>query len=410
MSNRNNDLNMRFKGLIKDWQTLKIGDVLTEKYRSIMIEDEKEYQLVTVKRRNEGVISRGYLKGKKILVKNYFEVEENDFIISKRQIVHGASGIVPKELDKAVVSNEYLVATSNESISTEYLTLISKLPQMHKMFFLSSYGVDIEKMVFDIRDWKKRSITIPGITEQKSIVEYFQNIDKLIIQHQQKYIKLKTLKKAMLDKMFPKLGQLVPDVRFKGFAGAWTPILFKDLAGLRRGLTYSPSNVRNNSGVKVLRSSNIRDDQFIQRKDDVFVNAEAINIDFINENDILITAANGSSRLVGKHAVVNKLICKAVHGGFMLLASTKNPYFLNASMNTEWYIKFVNKYSAGGGGSIGNLKKGDLEEQVILVPTEDEQLKIGDYFKNLDALIGNQEIQISKLENIKKAFLAKMFI
>lgn len=410
MNKENNQPNIRFNDSKGEWKQWKIGELLTEKYRPILIEDEKDYQLVTVKRRNEGVISRGYLKGKNILVKNYFEVEKGDFIISKRQIIHGASGIVPQSLDKAVVSNEYLVATSNENISAEYLTLISMLPSMRKKYFLSSFGVDIEKMVFDVRDWKKRSITIPDIKEQKKIVVLFQDLDKLITHHQQKHTKLKELKQAMLIKMFPKQGQLVPEIRFKGFEGDWKPFAFKDIADLKRGLTYSPTNITNNSGVKVLRSSNINEDRFVQRIDDVFVKEEAINIGFAKEQDILITSANGSSRLVGKHAIVSRLNCKAVHGGFMLLASAKNPFFLNAYMDTEWYNKFVNQYTAGGGGSIGNLNKIDLEQQMVLVPSKDEQIIIGNYFKNLDELIDNHEDQITKLQNIKKAFLAKMFI
>jgi type I restriction enzyme S subunit len=402
--------NIHFHDSKCEWKPWKIGDFLTEKYRPIIIEDEKEYQLITVKRRNEGIVSRGYLKGKNILVKNYFEVERGDFIISKRQIIHGASGIVPQILHGAVVSNEYLVAISNEIISAEYLALISKLPEMYKQYFLSSFGVDLEKMVFDVKDWKKRRVTIPGINEQKRITGFFQNLDKLIVEHQQKHTKMKTLKQAMLDKMFPKKGQLVPEIRFKGYIDEWLPFAFKSLADLKRGLTYSPSYLTNNTGVKVLRSSNIRDGQFIQKDDDVYVKEEAINIDFIKEHDILITAANGSSKLVGKHAIINKLDCKAVHGGFMLLASTKYPFFLNAYMDTEWYNKFVNQYTAGGGGSIGNLNKKELEEQIVLAPTEDERNRIGEYFKNLDDIIRNHEQQLAKLQNIRRAFLVKMFI
>lgn len=262
-------------------------------------------------------------------------------------------------------------------------------------------GTAIKKMLFTFPENKE---------EQQIIGTFFENIDKLISEHQQKHSKLKTLKKAMLSKMFPQQGQTVPEIRFKGFKGDWCPIEFKHIAELKRGLTYSPLNITNRSGIKVLRSSNINEDQFIQKNDDVFVKEDAVNIDFVKENDILITSANGSSRLVGKHALINNLNCKAVHGGFMLLARAKYPYFLNASMDSEWYSKFVNQFTAGGGGSIGNLSKSDLEEQIVFVPSEDEQEIVGNYFKNIDNLISNHQIQIEKLQNIKKAFLAKMFI
>lgn len=390
-----------------EWKTWKIGDLVTEKNRSVVLEDDEEYQLVTVKRRNEGVVSRGYLKGKDILVKNYFEVQEGDYIISKRQIVHGANGLVPKSLDKAVVSNEYLVLTSNENITTEYWALISKLPEMYKKFFVSSYGVDIEKLVFDVEDWKKREIIIPEVREQKEITKFFHDLGKLLSSHSEKYVKLKNFKKAMLEKMFPKEDSIVPEMRFKGFHEPWSLVPFKELATLKRGLTYSPNDVAK-EGVRVLRSSNIDEDYFIQKENDVFVREEAINIEHIKEGEILITSANGSSKLVGKHAVVNHLNEKTVHGGFMLLAKAKNSLFLNASMSSSWYTKFINLYTAGGGGSIGNLSKSDLEEYEILTPLEGEQKKIGNYFNNLDNLIRHHKHQILSLKNLKTACFEKM--
>lgn len=193
---------IRFKGFEGAWEERKLGEILTEMRRSIALEDTQTYELVTVKRRNQGVVSRGLMKGKDILVKSYFEVRQGDYIISKRQVIHGANGIVPENLDRAIVSNEYLVCVENENITAEYLTIISNLPDMYKKFFLSSYGVDIEKLVFDVEDWKKRSIVIPSLTEQKRITGYFKHLDDLLRLHQGELAKLKNLKKALLEKMF----------------------------------------------------------------------------------------------------------------------------------------------------------------------------------------------------------------
>ena len=151
-------------------------------------------------------------------------------------------------------------------------------------------------------------------------------------------------------------------------------------------MTYKPNDVTD-SGIRVLRSSNINEDSFIENDDDVFVKESAVNISSVKDGDILITSANGSNRLVGKHAIISKA-GQAVHGGFMLIASAYgNPYFLNASMSSSWYTNFVNMYVAGGNGAIGNLKKSDLENQVIRVPSEAEQLRIGQFFQSLDQTI-----------------------
>ena len=101
---------IRFKGFSEEWDDKPIGEVLTEIKRPIALEDNELYELVTVRRRNGGVVSRGHLQGKDILVKNYSQLRAGDFIISKRQVVHGATGIIPQHLDQAIVSNEYMVA------------------------------------------------------------------------------------------------------------------------------------------------------------------------------------------------------------------------------------------------------------------------------------------------------------
>ena len=193
---------IRFNGFTDDWEQRKVGETVTEVSRPIELNDYQEYQLVTVKRRNEGIVPRGRMYGKNILVKNYFEIHAGDYLISKRQLVHGANGIVPENLDKAVVSNEYMACVSNEFVTAEFLTLLSKTKSLLRDFFLSSYGVDIEKLVFDVEDWEKRSIIIPKIEEQNKICEYFSYLDSLITLHQRKVEKLQIMKKSMLEKMF----------------------------------------------------------------------------------------------------------------------------------------------------------------------------------------------------------------
>ena len=251
---------------------------------------------------------------------------------------------------------------------------------------------------------------VPEKDEQQQIGAFFYTLDNLITLHQRKFEKLANVKKSMLEKMFPKDGADIPEVRFKGFTDAWEQRKFSDLVETRRGLTYKPTDIRE-KGVRVLRSSNIDEDRFVLKPDDVFVDESAINIDFAKENDILITAANGSSRLVGKHAIVSEISDKStVHGGFMLLGTSDEPYFANAFMSSAWYKRFINLYVSGGNGAIGNLNKSDLDDQDILVPQKKEQQAIGHFFENLDHLITLHQRELEKLQSIKKALLEKMFV
>lgn len=202
---------------------------------------------------------------------------------------------------------------------------------------------------------------------------------------------------------------LVPKLRFPEFTDPWEQRKFSDIAITRRGLTYKPSNITEN-GVRVLRSSNINEDTFVFGNDDVFVDVNALNIPYVQNGDILITSANGSSRLVGKHAIIRNLPDNsAVHGGFMLVASSSNPEFLNASMNSQWYSEFVSLYVTGGNGAIGNLNKNDLDIQVVLIPSEAEQQQIGTFFRNLDSLITLLQCELDALKKLKKAAMQNFF-
>ena len=254
------------------------------------------------------------------------------------------------------------------------------------------------------------AILIPQTTEEQSTIgNFFRRLDSQIAESCAVLEKSRQLKKAMLAKMFPANGEKIPKIRFKGFEGEWECRKFSDVAELRRGLTYSPLDISPN-GIRVLRSSNIDEENYIEKNDDVFVCERAVNIPLVQNGDILITAANGSSRLVGKHTIIQTSM-PAVHGGFMLLAKTENPYFLNASMSSTWYLDFIRIFVAGGNGAIGNLSIGDLNEQEILIPkTLEEQTTIGNFFRQLDETIALQSAEVEKLNQLKKGLLAAMLV
>ena len=258
---------------------------------------------------------------------------------------------------------------------------------------------------------QKLKLCVPvSKSEQEKIGEIFNNIDNIITLHQRKLEKLKLAKKALLQKLFPKNGSKFPELRFKGFADAWEQRKLNDFVTIRRGLTYKPSDIAE-KGIRVLRSSNIDEDQFIKSNDDVFVNIDAVNIPFAKNGDILITSANGSSRLVGKHTIINDIAENStVHGGFMLLAESHNPLFTDALLSSNWYKRFINTYVAGGNGAIGNLSKSDLESQSVMIPSEHEQTKIGQWYGSINQLITLHQRKLDKLQEVKKGLLQKMFV
>ena len=366
-----------------------------------------------------GLIDQNEFFDKRIASKDvsgYYLVKNGEFAYNKSTSNDAPWGAV-KRLDRyknGVVSTLYIVFSIRDSNTTDsdFLATYYDTDRWHSgIQAVAAEGARNHGLLnISASDFFNTTLKMPAdIEEQRKIGAFFKEIDNTITLHQRKLEGMKLLKKSLLQKMFPKSGESVPEVRFPGFTDAWEQRKFAELANIRRGLTYKPNDVTD-SGIRVLRSSNINEDSFIENDDDVFVKESAVNISSVKDGDILITSANGSNRLVGKHAIIFKA-GQAVHGGFMLIASAYgNPYFLNASMSSSWYTNFVNMYVAGGNGAIGNLKKSDLENQVIRVPSEAEQLRIGQFFQSLDQTITLHQRKVEILHKLKKSLLRQMFV
>lgn len=397
---------IRFKGFTDAWKQRKVGEIVFDVERPIAMKDNEVYQLVTVKRRNEGVVSRGFFKGKDILVKNYFEIKAGDFIISKRQVIHGGNGLVPKSLDKSVVSNEYLIIISNDVISSRFWVLMSKRHEMYRVFFLSSYGVDVEKMVFNVDDWKKRTVTIPSMLEQNRIIEYFDHLDHLITLHQRKLLRLKNVKKSMLEKMFPKNGSNVPEIRFFGFTAAWEQRKLGEIAEQTFGGGTPATSVSEYwmGDIPWIQSSDLTEDEVFGVVPRKHISNKAITSSatkLIPKNSIAVITRVG----VGKLALMP--FSYASSQDFLSLSKLKiDGKFAVYAL----YKKLQSELHKVQGTSIKGLTKEELLAKVILVPCDDEQRPIGELFAALDYLITLHQRKLEKLQNVKKACLEKMFI
>lgn len=153
------------------WRRIQLRDHLREVRRPVALEDDASYRLVTVKRSRGGVELREVLRGAEVKTPSQFYVHTNDFLISKRQIVHGACGIVPPELDGAVVSNEYAVLHSDGEIDLRFLRYLSETRYFQQTCFHSSTGVHVEKMIFKTDHWLNWPFNIPPLAQQQHIVQ-----------------------------------------------------------------------------------------------------------------------------------------------------------------------------------------------------------------------------------------------
>jgi type I restriction enzyme S subunit len=399
---------IRFKGFSENWEVNPIRKILSEIKRPITLKDNSQYELVTVKRRNGGIVSRGYLMGRDILVKNYSQLQTGDFLISKRQVVHGATGIVPEELNNAIVSNEYLVSIGNNEITTEFLTILASLPAMRQQFFLSSYGVDIEKLFFDAEDWKKRSVTIPSPTEQTEISGYFRELDRLIELHQRKHDKLVTLKKAMLQKMFPQPGATTPEIRFKGFEGKWAEEKLGKLGTLSKGRGYSKNDLLAFGTPIVLYGRLYLNYQTEISYVDTFVTEKNKSVKSIGK-EVIIPASGETAEDIARASAI--LVEGIILGGDLNIIypiKELDSCFLAITLSNGKPQTDLAKRAQGK--TVAHVRKEDIKSISIYYPKLIEQQKISTYFRTLDELISKHAIQLQKLQQIKSACLEKMFV
>ncbi len=187
--------------LPRDWQRFKLREILSEVSRPLQLVPEERYTLVTVKRSRGGVVSRGILRGDEIKTTSQSVIRGGDFLISKRQIVHGACGVVPSSLDGAVVSNEYAVLRSDGRLDLGFLRYLSESIYFQQTCFHSSIGVHVEKMIFNTDRWLNFEFNIPPIEVQKRIVCVLDCAASEIERLQLQIAMLKQEKQALMQQL-----------------------------------------------------------------------------------------------------------------------------------------------------------------------------------------------------------------
>lgn len=184
------------------WRRTPLGAHLHEIRRPASLKPERQYTLVTVKRSRGGVERREDLRGSEIKTPSQYFVKEGDFLISKRQIVHGACGLVPAALDGAVVSNEYAVLGADGEIDLGFLRYLSESKYFQQTCFHSSVGVHVEKMIFRIEHWLRWPFNIPPLAEQQRITDLLKTWDRSIAQTDSLLLASRIEKQALMSRVF----------------------------------------------------------------------------------------------------------------------------------------------------------------------------------------------------------------
>lgn len=332
----------------------------------------------------------------------------------------GLTGLFEEQTDKYICSAYAVKVTLDQELAS---------PLYFKYFFQTTLAkIEINKFIrkATVANLPASAILqiahkIPCRKEQTAIGNYFKNLDSLINQHQQKHDKLTSIKKSMLEKMFPKQGETIPEIRFKGFRGEWEVepfgVCFANIPNntlSRAEMNYEDGTAKNiHYGDVLIKFGEVLDATnellpFIT-KNDV---ANKLKHAALRDGDIIIADAAEDS-MVGKCTelfnIDEQLVLSGLHTiavrPTLPFASKYLGYYLNSSSYHDQLLSLMQ------GTKVLSISKTAIQNTNVGFPKSvEEQTAIGNYFQKLDSLINQHQQQITKLNNIKQACLNKMFV
>ena len=401
---------IRFAGFTDAWERRKLGEIadkVTEKNSS------RIYSETFTNSAENGIISqRDYFDhavSNSANLDGYYIVSEDDFVYNPRISTTAPVGPINRNRLKrrGVMSPLYTVFRTRD-IDALYLEHYFKSHHWHQYMFLNGdSGARSDR--FSIKDFvfMEMPIAVPCKVEQMRIGSFLEELDHLITLHQRKYEKLLNIKKSMLDTMFPKNGELFPEVRFAGFTDAWERRKVGEIAEKFIGGGTPPTANASywNGEIPWFQSSDFREGKLSVVPPNKHISHDGLHnsaAQFIPANSIAIVVRVG----VGKLAHIP--FSYATSQDFVSLCNLKaNPTFCVYSI----YHKLQGELRSVQGTAIKGITKEDLLFKCVKVPCEkDEQKQIGFFFSTLDRLITLHQRKLEKLQNIKKACLEKMFV
>lgn len=333
------------------------------------------------------------------------KLEKNDFVLTSRGTL-GNVGFYDESVYKLhpklrINSAMLILRNTDNQLSYSYLHTLLKGKLISD--FMRKNQVGSAQPHITKSEFLKLDLNVPCDTEEQNKVgEFFKNLDQTITLHQQKYELLIKLKKAYLQLIFPKTGESTPKVRFADFHDNWEQRKLNEISDIYDGTHQTPKY--QDEGVMFLSVENIK--TLISNK---FISHEAFESEFRirpQRGDVLITRIGD----VGTANVVETDENLAYYVSLALLKSEKlKPYFLQSSIQSPFVQKQIWKRTLHIAFP-KKINKNEIGQVPINIPTTDEQVEIGTFFKHLDDAITLHQQKIASLKSLKQAYLQKMFV
>ncbi|WP_395519871.1 restriction endonuclease subunit S [Enterococcus faecium] len=414
---------IRFPGFTDDWEQRKFG--VTNSYftdgnygESYPSADELSDKLNGVPFLRGSNLKNGrlveedanYITPEKHAELTSGHLELDDIVVAVRGSL-GALGYAGQEnVGWNINSQLAIIRTDKSELKGQFLIQYLLSSKGQKELLSRNTGTALKQL--PIKQLKDVPVPIPGIDEQDRIGSFFVNLDTTIALHQRKLDLLKETKKGFLQKMFPKNGAKVPEIRFPGFTEDWEERKLGDMMDVTSVKRIHQSDWTN-SGIRFLRARDIVS---------AAKNEEPSDYLYISEEKY-----NEYSKISGKVSQGDLLVTGVGSIGVPLLITDDNPiYFKDGNIiwfknehkidGNFFYYSFINnkiqKYirDVAGIGTVGTYTIDSGKKTPISLPTYDEQIKIGSFFKQLDHTIMLHQHELDLLKETKKGFLQKMFV
>ena len=417
MTEKNAKPQLRFAGFDDTWEQRKLSDIATmharigwQNLRTSEFLDSGDYMLITGTDFNDGAVNYStchfvekerYEQDKHIQIKNGSILITKDGTLGKVAYVQGLS--MPATLNAGVFNVEI---NDETKVDNKYLFQYLKAPFLMDYVDKKATGGTIKHLNQNILvDFP---VVMPSKAEQEAIGVYFEQLDNIITLHQRKYDKLTNVKKSMLEKMFPKNGSNVPEIRFKGFSDAWEQRKAVDIADYSKGNGYSKSDLTENGTPIILYGRLYTKYQFAIDEVDTFATPKDGSI-YSQGNEVIIPASGETAEDIARALAVEK--SGILLGGDLNILrpfNFINPLFLALTISNGEPQKELAKKAQGK--SVVHIHNSDIQEVTVSFPTRAEQDRIVAVFRSLDNLITLHQRELEKLKNLKKACLEKMFV
>ena len=263
---------------------------------------------------------------------------------------------------------------------------------------------------YNAGDVEAIEIMLPEVSEQRQIGAYFRQLDNLITLHQREHDILVNVKKSMLERLFPREGSNVPEIRFAGFNNAWTQHKVTELGDIYIGLVTTMTSHYTDHGTLLIRNSDIKDGRFQFGSNPIYLDDDFAKQNTSRKHRVgdVITVHTGD---IGTSAVITEKEAGSIGFATIVTRPDKGKItseFLCTYLNTDAHKNFAMNISTGDGRNNYNLK--DYYECIIPLPCIEEQKKISSFVSGLNRLINTHQHKLEKLQSIKASMLERMFV